>query len=232
MTSSAPFQLRRVTGTAASGLRLFISFALAGGLMLLLFWLMSALIAPRKQPNALAVIPRIDFARLKRDTELHEIKRVKPQIEKPEPPPTAPTVSASQSAGGGLGVDVASLAPASVDFGGIIGTGESGAVGGLAATMALGSGSDRDAVPEVRINPDYPPDARMQGIQGWVTVSFDVGADGSTRNIRVVAAKPAGVFEQATKRAVAGWKYSPKIEDGKRVERKGLQVRLKFSLRS
>ena len=231
MDSSPSFQLRRLTGTAASGLRLFVSFALAGGLMLWLFWLLAALIAPRTEGNVVAVIPRIDFSRLKRETELHVIRRVKPPIEKPDRPPAAPTVSASQSASGGLGVDVASLAPASVNFGGI-GAGGTGGTGSLAANLTFGAGNDRDAVPEVRVNPDYPPGARARRVEGWVTVRFDVGADGSTENIQVVAAQPEGVFEQATKQAVAGWKYSPKIEDGKRVERKGLEVRLKFSLRT
>lgn len=199
--------------------------------MLSLFWLLAALIAPREQKTGVAVVPRIDFSRLKRDTKVHEIKRVKPRIEKPEPPPSAPTVSASQSSGGGLGVDVASLAPASVNFG-AVGGGGSGVAGSLAANLPLGAGNDRDAVPQVRINPDYPPSARARGIEGWVTVRFDVGPDGSTRNIQVVAARPEGVFDRATERAVAGWKYSPKIQDGKRVERKGLEVRLEFSLES
>jgi periplasmic protein TonB len=226
------YPVRPGVGAAAASLRLVVSLVLAGGLMLSLFWFLSALIAPRKERSSVGVVPQIDFTRLKRDTELQEIKRVKPQIEKPEPPPAGPTVSAAQSAGGGVAVDVASLAPASVNFGGI-GSDGTGAGGNLAANLVFGTGSsNRDAVPEVRIDPQYPPEARARGIEGWVTVRFDVGADGNTRNIQVVDAKPRGVFERETIRAVSDWRYSPKIENGKPVERKGIEVRLEFTMRS
>jgi protein TonB len=150
-------------------------------------------------------------------------------IEKPQPPPSTPTVSAGKTAGAIAGVDVSALAPPGVDFSGVGVAGGSGV--GAGQQLAFGSGGDRDAVPQLRIDPDYPPDARAKRIEGSVTVSFDVGTDGSTHDIKVLNAAPPGVFEKATIEAVSNWKYNPKIQDGKLVERKGLEVRLVFALK-
>lgn len=228
MDLQSPEHASPIHPSLAVGLRLSVSVVVAWMLIVGLFWFLWLLIAARQQAHVVAAIPRIDFSRLKQDTELQEVKRVKPQIQKPEPPPASPTVSAGKSGGVAAGVDVSALAPPGVDFSGVGDVGAGG--GGLGARLAFGSGTDRDTVPQVRIEPDYPPSARARGIEGWVTVQFDVGADGSTRNVTVVEARPPTVFDRETIKAVSGWKYSPKIQDGKPVERKGLQVRLVFDL--
>lgn len=207
--------------------RIPISLALALCLNTGLFCFLWALIAAREEGSVIAAIPRIDFSRLKQDTELQEVKRVKPQIEKPQAPPASPTVSASKSVSVTAGVDASALAPSGVDF---TGSGGGGLAGGIGAGLAFGAGTDRDAVPQVRIEPDYPPGARTRRIEGWVTVQFDVGADGSTKNIVVIDSKPTHLFDRETVRAVAGWKYSPKVQDGKPVERTGIQMRIVFDL--
>jgi periplasmic protein TonB len=217
------------SGPLATGLRTLVSFSAAGFVSVGLFWFLSTLIAHRDQGNVVAAVPRIEFSRLKRDTEVQEVKRVKPEIEKPKLPPSTPTVSAGKTAGVIAGVDTSALAPPGVDFSGVGVSGDQSV--GLGARLAFDSGSDRDAVPELRIDPDYPPEARARHIEGAVTVEFDVGTDGGTRDVRVVDAEPPGVFERETIKAVSEWKYNPKIQDGKLVERKGLQVRLVFSLK-
>ncbi len=209
-----------------SRLRLAISFVVGWCLATALFWSMWLFIGKREEGHLLAAIPRIDFSRLKVDSELQEVKRLKPEIDKPLPPPSSATVTASKEVSVAAGVDVAALAPSGIDFGGSGG----GGIGGAAAALAFGTGSDRDAVPQVRIDPDYPPSARSRRVEGWVDVEFDVASDGSTRNAKVIAAQPQYVFEEATLRAIAGWKYSPKVQDGRPVERKGLRVRLRFDL--
>jgi protein TonB len=205
-----------------------VSLCVAWLLTVGLFWFLWVLIAAREEGTVVAAIPRIDFSRLRQDTDLQEVKRVKPQINEPEPPPSSPIVTAAKSAGVTAGVDVSALAPPGVDFSGMGGTGQGAS--SLGAQLAFGGGTDRDTVPQVQIEPDYPPAAKARGIEGWVTVQFDVGADGSTRNVTVVDAKPLTVFDRATVKAVSDWKYSPKIQDGKPVERKGLQVRLVFQM--
>jgi periplasmic protein TonB len=190
-----------------------------------LFWLLRVLIGASGSLDAIQAAPKIEFVRLRKDTDVEEKKRVKPQIEKPEPPPKAETVSASKELSVIPGADLSVLAP-SLNF-----SGAGGGVGGLgAAQLAIAGGTDRDAVPQVRIQPDYPIQARQKGIEGWVDVKFDVGADGSVRNPVVVDADPRQIFDRAAVQAVKGWKYSPKIEDGRAVERRGLKVRIRFKL--
>jgi protein TonB len=191
-----------------------------------LFWSLRALIGVSGALDEIKAPPKIDFVRLRRDSEVEEKKRAKPQISKPEPPPMAQNVTASDKASVAPGADVAALAP-SVDYSGLGGGGGSGA-----AALAVGAGVDRDAVPQVRIQPEYPIQARQKRIEGWVDVRFTVGADGSVRDPVVLDAEPKEIFDRAALQAVKGWKYNPKIQDGKPVERAGLTVRIRFTLES
>jgi protein TonB len=91
-------------------------------------------------------------------------------------------------------------------------------------------GSDHDATPIIRIDPQYPAPALRRGIEGWVQVQFAVTASGMVRDVVVIDASPAGVFDEDTLKAVRRWRYSPKIEDGIAVERVGLQTVIRFRL--
>lgn len=55
----------------------------------------------------------------------------------------------------------------------------------------------------------YPAEAKKQGIEGEVTVEYDINADGTVSNVRVVAAQPSGVFEQAVLAYVRSWVFEP-----------------------
>ncbi len=219
---------RSARSASAGSVRLAVSMIVALALSAGIFWLLWTLTNARSVQTILSAIPRIDFSRLKQDTELQEMKRVKPQIDKPEPPPASPAMSVTKAAGVAVGVDVAALAPSGVDFGGFGGTGV--ATGSSGAQLAFGSGSDRGAVPMVQLDPDYPEAARSRGIEGWVLLQFDVTADGSTDNVIALDARPKGIFEDAAVKAVRGWKYSPKTENGAPMVSKGLRVQQKFEL--
>lgn len=93
-----------------------------------------------------------------------------------------------------------------------------------------GGGSNQDAHPIVRIEPDYPPSALHRGTVGWVQVQFSVGKTGRVIDVIVVDAYPRGVFEEESIEAVRRWLYSPKIEDGVAVERVGLQTVFRFEM--
>jgi protein TonB len=201
-----------------------IAFAAAWCISVALFWLLRTLIGASGAIEEMLAPPKIEFVRLRKDTDVEEKKRIKPQIEKPEPPPQAETVTASQKLSVIPGADVAALAP-SVDYSGV-----GGGVGLGASELAVSGGSDRDAVPQVRIQPDYPISARQKGIEGWVDVRFNVAPDGSVKDPVVVDADPKRIFDRAAVQAVKSWKYNPKIEDGRPVERRGLKVRIRFQL--
>jgi protein TonB len=208
--------------------RLLLSLLVASSGSAALFWLLWSLIGATGAIEQIQAPAKIEFVRLRRETEVEEKKRVKPQIDKPEPPPTATAIATSEKLSVAPGADLAALAP-SVDFSGVAGSGIGGAGGG---GLATGSGVDRDAVPQVRIQPDYPIQARQKGIQGWVDVRFTVGVDGSVRNPVVIDAEPDEIFDRAALQAVKGWKYNPKIADGKPVERADMKVRIQFNLKS
>jgi protein TonB len=42
----------------------------------------------------------------------------------------------------------------------------------------------------------YPDQAMRQGIEGSVTLDFQINADGSVSDVRVIEANPKGVFER------------------------------------
>jgi periplasmic protein TonB len=157
---------------------------------------------------------RIEFSRLRRDTDT--ATRREEKVER-EPPPPTPEVPKIASAAGDIGKAAVTLAP-KIDT--------KGALQGV----KLSAGSDRDIVPLVRINPEYPQRALTRGIEGYVTVQFTITETGSVADAVVVDASPKGMFEEAALKAIARWRYNPKVEDGKPVVRKGVQNMLRFQL--
>lgn len=91
-------------------------------------------------------------------------------------------------------------------------------------------GSDRGPVPQIRIEPDYPPQARDRRIEGWVTFRFTVTKEGRVRDIEIVDSQPPRIWDSATIRAVSTWKYQPALEDGVPVEQVGLMATYRFEL--
>ena len=210
-----------------SGFRLPISFVLALTGTVALFWFMGLLISARSTPETIMAVPRIDFSRLVRDSDTQEIARVKPEIKKIEPPPSPQNVSTNTKASVAAGLDQSSLAPAGVDFGG---TGEGGLRQGGAQGLAMASGSDRGPVPQVRIDPEYPPQAKDRGIEGYCTFQFTVTREGRVKDIVIIDAQPKGIWDRAITRAVSNWRYQPALKDGKPIETTGIKIKHLFEL--
>ena len=55
--------------------------------------------------------------------------------------------------------------------------------------------------------PEYPSLARLEGIEGTVSVAMRVAPDGRPADLRIVRAEPMGVFEGAVRRALMKWRY-------------------------
>jgi protein TonB len=89
---------------------------------------------------------------------------------------------------------------------------------------------DRDVIPVVRIAPDYPPKPLADQIEGWVKVQFTIAATGTVHDAFVVESSPSSVFDAAALKAIARWRYNPKVEDGVPVERVGVQTIIRFRL--
>jgi protein TonB len=191
-----------------------------------LFWGLRVLIGADVEISELFTPPRIEFTRLVHDSDTEQKVRVKPVIEKPEAPPVAPTVTTTSKSSVDPGTDLAALAPG-VDYSG--GSGGGLGIGGGGGGLAVQSGTDRDAVPQVRIDPEYPMRAQQQGVEGWVIVQYVVGKDGSVRDARALDAQPSGIFDRAAVQAVMSWKFSPAIRDGKPIET-SLKAKINFEI--
>ena len=64
-----------------------------------------------------------------------------------------------------------------------------------------------EVVPFNTRRPNVPEVAWQNKIDGWVLVAFSVTPQGNTRNVRVLDARPRGVFEEKVVAAVEDWNY-------------------------
>jgi protein TonB len=99
-----------------------------------------------------------------------------------------------------------------------------------ADSAALPAGVEsRDLVALVTPAPEYPAQALRSGLEGWVEVEFTVDERGATGDVLVAGAEPAGVFDAAATAAVAGWRYLPRVVNGRAVPQR-TSVTLRFSV--
>jgi protein TonB len=181
-----------------------------------LFWVMQALIGVSGELKESSGRLSVDFVRLRKDTTPQIKEREPPKREKPEQPPPPPEMNMAKNMKPGDAV------------GEVIPMVDTGVELETATSLGVG-GTDRDIVPLVQVDPEYPPRARQQRIEGWVDVGFTITPVGTVENAQILASKPAYVFDRAVLQAIRKWRYNPKIEDGKPVSRKHT-TRLIFDL--
>jgi TonB family protein len=75
------------------------------------------------------------------------------------------------------------------------------------------------------VQPHYPQEALMRGMDGWVDVSLQVSPNGDVIDPRVEKSSRGRMFNRAALSAVEQWKYEPR-SDGTISER--VLVRLQF----
>lgn len=195
--------LQRVSGSAV--LAVGVTFAL-----LYLMYYLSFLRADYEESNIQGA--RIDFVRAKEDSQVRERERRPEPVKQQTTPPTPKVnMSANRPDLGSLGGPVIGI-PAREIAGASIG----------------GAMSDMDAVPLVRIQPEYPRRAAQLNIKGWVLLEFTVTTAGTTKDVRVVDSEPPRTFDRAAVRAAQKFKYRPKVVDGAPVEQYGVQLVLRF----
>lgn len=202
-----PFTLARYIVTA--GLAFTVTFAL--------FYLMQMLISTSGTLDTSKRTRFVDFIRLKKEAELVIKKRELPNKVKPDEPPPPPDLVISTAPILGDGVAVMAI---SMDVGLDL-------TGGVEIGAA---GSDSDAIPIVRVQPQYPLRAAERRIEGWVELEFTITAAGTVKDPVVTNSHPGAIFNKSALRAVRKWKYNPKIENGVAVERAGIRVRLTYRL--
>lgn len=85
------------------------------------------------------------------------------------------------------------------------------------------------------VEPEYPGEARLRGIEGWVDLSLAVSASGDVIDPRVENSSMRHLFGRAALEAVKQWKYAPQAADPaeRATERatERVRVRVEFQLR-
>ena len=80
--------------------------------------------------------------------------------------------------------------------------------------------------------PKYPTRAQKRGIEGEVTVEYNLDRHGNVTHARIVKASPERVFNKTVLRALNKSEFSPKKIDGKAVGTTGLREKYVFVLKS
>jgi len=204
--------------------RLLGAFGLGTTIAIGLFYLMSTLIAMdgryKKPSNSNT---SINFLRVKNTDQTESRHRHLPK--KPPLPKDPPKVShmsvakAPTPSNPHMNLDVPKLTSA-VDLGN----------GPYLAAAAAGGAGDGQVMPLVRIEPQYPRQAAMRGIEGWVLLQFDITSSGTVDNIEVLDSEPRRIFDSEARRALLKWKYKPRVEEGKAVAQPANKVKLAFKL--
>ncbi len=196
-----------------------IAFFMATGFSFLIFVGMTYLVKPDdmaiQEPEA---IPAINFLYKVIDKPPTERDRIPPEPVPPKEPTKIITDSEAET--------IKPQIEPNLDFPDL----DDGVKLGDFARPNLMGGTQGAPGPKVRIHPRYPRDAAIKGIEGYVTLTFDISELGTTKNIRVVDASPKGIFDKAARKALRKWKYSPKMVNEKPVAQAGQVVTLEFRL--
>ena len=202
----------------------YLSALILGVLISLgLFFLMQSLIDSGEQnTNASSEGQIMEFIRIREDETLSIKDRRKPKKPKPpkEPPPPPKLIVEKQvkPTMNRIKIEIPNIDLPSIAGGGPF-------LGNWAGNPL----AEGDVLPIVRIDPQWPREALIEGIEGYVVVEVTIGADGSVKDVRVIQAEPKRMFDRNVIRAVLKWKFKPRIINGVPVERKAIQM-LEFTL--
>jgi protein TonB len=164
---------------------------------------------------------RVNVIRIVDATMPEIVMEVVREVERPEeieqvdqPPPEAPDRNINMDGDSSLNI---SRDVVNVDLDLNIGA------AGLGAT-------DGEMLPLVNIQPTYPTRAAQRGIEGWAQVAFTVTETGGVRDVVVVDAEPAGMFDQASIRAAERFRFQPRVVNGQPVEVPNVQYVFRYQL--
>lgn len=202
---------------ASTSLGLFVA--------LMLFWVMHTLISGTsniRRSDDSAV--RLDFIKVDQD-ELENVKKrtPPPEPEPPEKPPPPPKITVDNPDQPARNMPKIDMPRISLGL-------TSGSGPYLGRWSAGDAGAEGDIIPIVRIEPQFPREALLKGINGWVEVEFTIEPDGSVSNPKVIDSQPPRIFDRNALRAIYKWKFKPRIVDGKPVARRAKQ-RMDFTVK-
>lgn len=199
--------------------RFILSILVGASIAFGLFVLMAKLIENSARPaDEVPPAPIIDIVMAEPDEDTQTRTRKPPPP--PPPPQEPPKLQQAEPEAEEPNADGFSLVVPGIDTGGV-----GVSIGGVGA-MAR----DGEATPIVRIDPKYPVQAARDGREGWVKLQFTINELGGVEDIVVLEAEPKRLFDREARRALAKWKYRPKIVDGKAEKQFNMFVQLDFTL--
>ncbi|MCP5357257.1 MAG: energy transducer TonB [Pseudomonadales bacterium] len=190
--------------------------ALALLITLGLFYVMQALIATGAQlEQRVTVVKMVDATMPEIEMEVvREVEKPQPIEQLDTPPPDVPDRQMNMDSGPSLSIQRAAVnIDADLNIGG--------------ASISI---TDGEMLPLVNVTPQYPTRAASRGIEGWCQVAFTVTETGGVRDVYVVDAEPAGIFDSSSIRAAEKFKFQPKVVDGKGVEVPNVQYVFRYQL--
>jgi protein TonB len=120
---------------------------------------------------------------------------------------------------------------------------------GVSNDLQLGLGfgfSDGEYLPIVKVSPEYPRRALVEGLAGWMIVEFTVGKAGTVvdpivvgncavpqregQEVPVCVDRPDSIFDRSALKAAKKFKYKPKVIDGEPIDTTGVRNKITFVL--
>jgi protein TonB len=203
----------------------------SGFISLSLFYLMSVLIsggtAPKKSDDGENFI---EFVRIQRPTNTEVKKRELPKKEEPVKQESMKETFAANTQNEVVpNRAMPTFDTPKMDIPLANGPGGIAVNGGGTGSGGMKASGDHSETPLVRVDPMFPPEAAMKGIEkGWVRVQFNINTDGSVINVRIIESSHREVFDMAAKKAILKWRYRPKLIDGKPIVSGAQKVQLDF----
>lgn len=195
--------------------------ALIGGIVigLALFLMMHAMISNNKMSKSkVTQVNLVNFVQVQKQPPVTTIQRVHPP---PPPPPKNPPPRTQVNTTQASNVQQSQL-PVNVKFdNNSLGNGGGVFIGNPNATgPATDAGGNAPLTPEILVQPLYPPDAEVQGVEGTVSTCFTVEPDGSVSNPHVIGAsspQARQMLSQSALQNILQWKFFPEKINGKPV---------------
>ena len=89
---------------------------------------------------------------------------------------------------------------------------------------------NQDYQPLSKVEPEYPREALLNNIEGYVIIRFEIDESGSVANPKVITARPPNVFNESALNAVEQFKYTPKYVDGQPTPVKDGTIRFLYEI--
>ena len=193
----------------SSLVRTLIGVCAAVPIALGLFFLMNSLIDRQFEQDEIKAQKVAEIVVPDKEIETNRKEELPEKVEDPdEPPPDMEPLDFDTD----LDMSTANMAPAV-------------AVNVSINASGLSSG-DGEYLPIVKVAPIYPRRAQTRGITGYCIVTYTVTTTGAIRDPYVENesdCSPKGIFERASLKAAAKFKYKPRVVDGQAIEVAGVQ---------